>query len=550
MPGQPSYSPSGATHRLQRRLAGLSLVLFAGVLATLGIVQALQQANESRVNLLSQAQLRARLVAAIALQHIDWTLDSLARELGSVERVPAAVSGEETTVAAPITPRWVDGLYRWDRMGLHELKPTLHADSSFREKLIAHFADRFENDPSSEVSSGLSRTFASAAGEIVVIFHFGEGTVSGRGTHVAARVDAAVLREDVVIPLLAPDDGLELVPVSQSVSPWSHPLSGILAGWSLQPTESFERDQQRLFLGQTMSYVGLTGFALAVLVAAIFVVVRLTRRELALAEMKANFVADVSHELKTPLALIHLFAETLQSGRTPSEEKRQEYYGIIIRETRRLTNLINNILDFARIEAGRKEFNMQPTDVGQVVRQTYDAFRTELDHHGFEHHLVAEAELPKVSADRDAIAQVMMNLLSNAVKYSDQDRYVAVEISADTRRGGRGVLISVHDRGIGIRPQDRAHLFDGFFRAPDPRVRRMGGTGLGLSLVRHIVEAHKGSLDIEPRLVQGSTFRIFLPAAPGADKTDGEVRGDGQLPRGSFSTTGENVPEDSGNPPV
>ncbi|MDO8632601.1 MAG: HAMP domain-containing sensor histidine kinase [Phycisphaerales bacterium] len=264
---------------------------------------------------------------------------------------------------------------------------------------------------------------------------------------------------------------------------------------------------------QTAVYLGLTVLALAALIFAIWFVMRLARREIALAELKSNFVADVSHELKTPLALIRLYAETLQSGRVPTEEKRQEYYAVIARESTRLTNLINDILDFAKIEAGRKTYELQPTDVIQVVRDAYEAYRPQLDHHAFEHHLTIDPNVPRIDADADAISQVLVNLINNAFKYSQDEKYLAIDVAADVRRGRRGVLISVHDRGIGIRPEDRARLTEGFFRAPDDRVRQQGGTGLGLALVKRIVEAHNGSLDIESRLVRGSSFRVFLPAS-------------------------------------
>jgi len=296
-----------------------------------------------------------------------------------------------------------------------------------------------------------------------------------------------------------------------------------MLGWGLQPTAAFVREQHGAVVGQTISYVALAVLALAALLAAMWFLIRVVRREIALAQLKANFVADVSHEIKTPLALIRLFSETLQSGRVTSEEKRQEYYSIITRESTRLTNLINNILDFARIEAGRKEFTLQRTEVASVVRQTYDAYRAHLDHNGFEHHLAIAERLPPVDADRDAIAQVLLNLMNNAVKYSDEERYLSIEVGRDTRRGGEGVLISVHDRGIGIRAEDRAHLFEGFFRADDGRVRQQGGTGLGLALVKHIVDAHHGSLDVEPRLVKGTTFRVFLPASGSQPASDGQA---------------------------
>jgi len=263
---------------------------------------------------------------------------------------------------------------------------------------------------------------------------------------------------------------------------------------------------------QTAVFLGL-GLTLAALIFAIWFLMRVIKRETALARLKSNFVADVSHELKTPLALIRLYAETLQSGRVPNEEKRQEYYAVIARESTRLTNLINDILDFSRIEAGRKEYRLQPTDVIQVVRNTYEAYRPQLDQDAFEHHLTIDAGVSRIDADPDAISQVLVNLINNAIKYSQDEKYLAIDVTSDVRRGRRGVLISVHDRGIGIRAEDRARLTEGFFRAPDDRVRRQGGTGLGLALVKRIVEAHNGSLDIESRLVKGSSFRVFLPAS-------------------------------------
>lgn len=270
--------------------------------------------------------------------------------------------------------------------------------------------------------------------------------------------------------------------------------------------------QQVNSLTGLLTYLLLTFFALSALLGSVWFLSRVTRREVALAELKANFVADVSHELKTPLAVIRLYGETLQSGRITSEEKRQEYYATITREAERLTLLINTILDFARIESGRREFTMRRTDVAAVVREGYESYQPELERHGFLHRLVCDPDLPPAEADPDAIRRVLYNLMSNAVKYSDDEKRMDLEVTRDVRRGKRGVLISVHDRGIGISAEDRGHVFDGFYRAADRRVRDKGGTGLGLSLVKQIVEAHGGSIDIESRLVKGTTVRVFLPA--------------------------------------
>lgn len=282
---------------------------------------------------------------------------------------------------------------------------------------------------------------------------------------------------------------------------------------AMRPSEEFIEEQRRTVMTHITVYGALTGAALLTVLVAMGLLLRLARRDVALSEMKSNFVADVSHELKTPLALIRMFAETLRTRTDIPNEKRVEYYAIIERESNRLTNLINNILDFARIDAGRKEYRLQPTDVVAAVRETYASYREQLDREGFEHHLSIAEGLPNVDADRDAIVQILVNLINNAIKYSEDEKHLVIEVTADTRRGNRGVLISVHDRGIGIRPEERAYLTEGFYRADDARVRQKSGTGLGLALVKHIVEAHHGSLDVESRLIKGSTFRVFLPAS-------------------------------------
>lgn len=265
---------------------------------------------------------------------------------------------------------------------------------------------------------------------------------------------------------------------------------------------------------QTLLYSSATLLGLVALLLAIRAMNRLAQHEITLSRMKSNFIAQVSHELKTPLALIRMFGETLLAGRVTSPDKITEYHEIITRESTRLTHLIDNILDFARIDAVRKPPRMEPMHVGQVVRSTYDSYRHELDHHAFEHRCIVADDLPEIQGDADAISQVVLNLISNAVKYSADDKFLAVDVAPETRRGRHGVLIAVRDRGIGIRPEDRAHLFDGFFRATDDRVRKRRGAGLGLALCKRIVDAHGGYIDVESRLVKGSEFRIFLPQNP------------------------------------
>jgi signal transduction histidine kinase len=184
---------------------------------------------------------------------------------------------------------------------------------------------------------------------------------------VAASINDARLASESVGAVLGGDPALVVVPAGATDAPWSQPLQGAMSRYAIEPSVAFVREQRATVMTQTVIYLGLTALALASVLSAMWLLTKAVRREMALAELKANFVADVSHELKTPLALIRLFAETLQSGRVADDEKRQEYYAIITRETLRLTNLINNILDFSRIDAGRREFTLQPTTTASGI---------------------------------------------------------------------------------------------------------------------------------------------------------------------------------------
>jgi signal transduction histidine kinase len=229
-------------------------------------------------------------------------------------------------------------------------------------------------------------------------------------------------------------------------------------------------------------------------------------RELALAKLKSDFVSNVSHELRTPLALIRLYAETLELGRI-SPEKHQEYYEIIRKESERLTSLINNILDFSRIEAGKKEYNFRETDVADLVRNTLESYRFEIEQNGFQFEQKIDTNLPQLQVDREAIARSLLNLVNNAVKYSASEKYLAVHVY---RQNG-SVRLEVVDHGIGIPAKEHPKIFEKFYRVGDPLVHNSKGSGLGLSLVRHIVHAHGGEVAVESAPGQGSKFIISLP---------------------------------------
>ena len=254
------------------------------------------------------------------------------------------------------------------------------------------------------------------------------------------------------------------------------------------------------------SYIILGGLSL-LLAAGVWLTYRNVTRELALAKLKSDFVSNVSHELRTPLALIRLYSETLELGRLPNSSKQHEYHEIIRKESERLTALINNILDFSRIEAGKKEYTFRETDVADLVRSTLESYRFEIEQNGFRLEEKIEDNLPPLQVDREAIARSLLNLVNNAVKYSVSDKYLGVSLY---RRNG-GVNLEVVDHGIGIPPNEQAKIFEKFYRACDPLVHNTKGSGLGLSLVRHIVEAHGGEVGVESSPGKGSKFTITLP---------------------------------------
>ena len=265
-------------------------------------------------------------------------------------------------------------------------------------------------------------------------------------------------------------------------------------------------------LGETWvrrSFV-ILGILSLLIVAGIALTKRMVSKEMAVAKLKSDFVSNVSHELRTPLALIRLYAETLELGRITTQEKKHQYYRIIRKESERLTALINNILDFSRIEAGRKEYEFRETDIADLVRNTLDSYRYQIEQQGFKLEESIDTELPSLKIDREAIARALVNLVNNALKYSNDDKYLGVKLYRDNG----SVKLEVADHGIGIARRDQGKIFEKFYRAGDPLVHNTKGSGLGLSLVRHITEAHGGAIEVESAPGTGSKFIMSLPLMP------------------------------------
>jgi len=233
-------------------------------------------------------------------------------------------------------------------------------------------------------------------------------------------------------------------------------------------------------------------------------------RTMRLSQMKSDFVSNVSHELRTSLTSIRMLGELLRLGRVSDPDKLRKYGEYIENESRRLTQLINNILDYSRIESGRKVYQFELADLHEIVEDTLGSFDVRLKQNGFNVRLEsAPAPLPKVAVDREALAQAFINLLDNAMKYSDGAREILV------RLGHRAdeVTIAVTDYGIGVARADQAKIFEKFFRAGGSLVHNVKGSGLGLAIVQHIVEAHGGRVTVESEMGKGSIFTIHLPEA-------------------------------------
>lgn len=244
---------------------------------------------------------------------------------------------------------------------------------------------------------------------------------------------------------------------------------------------------------------------------------RYTVRQLELAQIKSSFVSNVSHELKTPIALIRLAVETLEMRRFSSPEDSEKFLRSISRETMRLNQLVDNILDFARLEAGRKVFQFTAVSMLDIVRDAVESFRPRLEDQGFRLDVELPAELPPVRGDAAALSQCVLNLLDNAMKYSKTRREVKVSAAVRGEGAAAAVAVSVSDRGIGISPRDQKSIFEKFVRIETGLVHDVKGAGLGLSLVDQIMRAHGGRIELKSALGEGSTFTLVLPAAQGAE---------------------------------
>jgi signal transduction histidine kinase len=253
----------------------------------------------------------------------------------------------------------------------------------------------------------------------------------------------------------------------------------------------------------------LLGFAVmgAGVLAGGYFTLRAMSRELAVARLKSDFVGAVSHEFRTPLTALCQLAETFAQGRVADEAQRRQYYDLLLRETRRLRRLVEDLLDFGRMEGGVREYRSEPLDAAELVRSTVADFQEEVARQGSRVELSGEAAGVRLRGDEEALRRALWNLLDNAVKYSPGSSTVWVDLS----RHGRELHLRVWDQGLGIAEEEQAQVFRKFVRGASSRVAGVKGTGIGLSMVDHIVRGHRGRVTVESGTGLGSTFTVVLP---------------------------------------
>jgi two-component system, OmpR family, phosphate regulon sensor histidine kinase PhoR len=249
-------------------------------------------------------------------------------------------------------------------------------------------------------------------------------------------------------------------------------------------------------------------FADLIFIIGAFVVFRNIRKELYLTQIKSEFISNVSHEIRTPLALISMYAETLEMDRIKTEEKKKEYYQIIYNEIQRLSGMVNRILNFSKMESGKRMYTFIENNLNELVLEIMQTYNFHLKNKGFEHSVNLSEKNLVAKFDADAIADAVINLIDNAIKYSTDKKQI--DITTGFKKGC--IYIEITDKGIGIAKEEQKMIFDKFYRASTGNIAHVArGTGLGLTIVKNIIDAHKGKIELESNLGEGSRFRIILP---------------------------------------
>lgn len=459
-------------------------------------VESMTHADDGLRRDIDSTYFQANLAAAMKLTGLNfwaannvkrWPLIFIRSATGAWSRYPTETARALPTVAGEPPPQPTDD----DRIAAEKLNPLAETILARLEELAP---------PGTIFATQLQFEHFDAYGAVLVRRALGEEFELALVTTQASLISRYIQKD--------PAATWELVPFGEKPT---RPKAGALGDGfgrplaQLTPAAAAELDRESRQRWRLVTLIGVaTGAGWGVL---IWLMARLVRQQREVVRLQRRIIADVSHELKTPLALIRLHAETLREGRVRETHRQLEYLDTITRESERLSVLLDSILDFSKIERGHHEFIFQNCDVREVLRQAWALYEPQFTSAGFDAKSEIEVARPNIKADPNAIQQVLVNLLQNAYRYSRDRKFVRLR----ARTEGFLILIEVEDRGIGISRDQLKELGASFVRGPDPRVREARGTGLGLAIVNRIVTAHGGKLEVRSTPDSGSTFTVWLP---------------------------------------
>jgi len=284
-------------------------------------------------------------------------------------------------------------------------------------------------------------------------------------------------------------------------------LSAAELPWTLSLEASSEDSAEALLATRRTAFAAALGGVVLLVCAACYAIARGVLREAAAGRLQSDFVSAVSHEFRTPLTTLRQLTELLAHGRVQDEGRRRQYFDVLQKETARLHQLVENLLDFGRMDAGRRPYHLEPVDFSALVREGIEEYRRESNSNGHQIELRSTPAPLVVKADPEAMRRVIRNLLENAVKYSPMSPTVWVE----TERGAQSAVLRVRDEGIGIPAEEHSRIFEKFVRGESAKRACIEGTGIGLAMVKEIVDVHRGEVNLSSEAGRGSTFQVRLP---------------------------------------
>jgi signal transduction histidine kinase len=428
----------------------------------------------------------AELAAREGQRAVYRAIGDRQREARVTEEIAAGVDGGRWAIT-----RGAAELYRGDAPGARP-----------RSWQLAGALSDIWHDADGRLSARGQRIVTTSAGAVIVLW---------RSSGARAALVAAFADEFFATP--SPGGSWRLVDpegrrIAGAAAPPARAVSRIIGNaespWTLQlgPDSPARGDtgSRRLVLAMLAAVLGFVW-------AASYVMARAIRREAAVARLQSDFVAAVSHEFRSPLTTVRQMAEMLEMDRVPNEQRRRQYYGVLAGEAARLQRLVETLLNFGRIEAGAERFTFADVDAADLVRGVVSDIEPQARHAGTQIEIEGGGPGIQVRADESALALALGNLLDNAIKYSPRDSTVSVAVRKEEDRAA----ISVIDRGTGIPAGEQQAIFQKFVRGRAAIAANVKGTGVGLSIVQHIIRAHGGEIRLDSEVGRGSTFTILLP---------------------------------------